>query len=159
MIIITAIYRGVVMEQWKDAILKGNIAFTKGRDDTAIRLYTAACQRALLLLPDWADTEAAIAALVISYQNIADVYFRKHDYPQAVNTYQDLYQQLKSYYLTNAGTPNIISAFDCASRRAGTELAATVKRLGVFSAHEEKLINNFFELKFQPTFHLSKDYI
>jgi tetratricopeptide (TPR) repeat protein len=147
------------MEQWKNAVLKGNMAFNEGLDDVAIRLYTTACQRARLLLPHWADTEAAIVALVISYQNIADVYFRKHDHSQAINTYQDLYHQLKSYYLINAGTSNIISAFYCASRRAGTELAATVKRLGGFSTHEEKLINDFFELKFQPTLHIYKDTI
>jgi hypothetical protein len=51
----------------------------------------------------------------------------------------------------------MISAFDCGSRHADTELTATVKRLGVFSAHEEKRINDFFELKFQPTLHLSGD--
>jgi hypothetical protein len=53
----------------------------------------------------------------------------------------------------------MISAFDCGSRHTGTELTTTVKRLGVFSAHEEKRINDFFELKFQPTLHLSKDTI
>jgi hypothetical protein len=56
------------MEQWKDAIAKGSMDFNEGHDD------------------------AAMAALVISYQNIADVYFRKHDYPHAINNYQDLYQ-------------------------------------------------------------------
>jgi hypothetical protein len=59
----------------------------------------------------------------------------------------------------NVGTSSITSAFHCASRRAGTELAANVKRLGIFGAHEEKLINDFFELEFQPTLHLSKDTI
>ena len=112
-----------------------------------------------MLLPHWADTEEALSALVNSYQNIADVYFRKHNYSQAIDTYQDLYQQLKSYYLINAGTSNKIRVFNCASRHAGTELATTVKRLGVFSTHKEKLVNDFFGLKFQLTLHLSKDTI
>ncbi|GEM_PF-772039 len=145
------------MEQWKKEILQGNTAFNEGQDGVAIRHYTTACQRARLLLPHWDDTEAAIVALVISYQNIANVHFRKHNNSQAINTYQDLYQQLKSYYLINVGTSNITSAFHGASRRAGTELAANVKRLGIFSAHEEKVINVFFELEFQPILHLSKD--
>lgn len=145
------------MEQWKKAMSQGNTAFNEGLDDVAIRHYTAACQRACLLLPHWAGTEEAIVALVIGYQNIADVYFRKHNHSQATNTYQDLYEQLKSCYLINVGTSNIASAFHCASRRAGTELAANVKRLGIYGAHEEKLINDFFELEFQSTLHLSKD--
>jgi hypothetical protein len=90
------------MERWKKAILQGNTAFSEGRDDVAIRHYTTACQRARLLLPYWADTEAAIVALVISYQNIADVYFGKHNHSQAISSYQDLYQQLESYYLITA---------------------------------------------------------
>jgi tetratricopeptide (TPR) repeat protein len=147
------------MEQWENTVSKGNHAFREGRDDDAISLYTTAYQRALILLPHWSDTEAAIAALVISYQNIADVYFRKHDYSQAINAYQDLYQQLKSYYLTHADTPTIMTIFDCACRRAGTELAAAVKRLGILNASEKELVNDFFELKSQPTFNLPKDYI
>jgi tetratricopeptide (TPR) repeat protein len=147
------------MEQWQQTVLRGNNAFNEGRDDDAIRLYVTACQRAIKLLPHWVDTEAAIAALVISYQNIADVYFRRSDFPQAIKTYQDLYRQLKSYYLTYADTQNTMIAFDCACRRAGTELAAAVKRLSVLSANDKKLVNDFFELKSQPTFNLPKEYI
>jgi tetratricopeptide (TPR) repeat protein len=146
------------MEQWQQTVSRGNSAFSEGRDDDAIRLYSTACQRALKLLPHWVDTEAAIAALVISYQNIADVYFRRSDFPQAIKTYQDLYRQLKSYYLTYADTPNTIIVFDCACRRAGTELAATVKRLGALGANYKELVNDFFELKSQPTFNLPKEY-
>lgn len=147
------------MGQRKNAILKGNRAFSEGREDAALRLYTTAWQRALLLLPHWTDTEAAIAALIVSCQNTADVYFRKHNYSQLINTYQDLYQQLKSYCLIHAGTSNIISVFDCENRRAGTELAVTVKRFGIFSKHKENLISYSFALKFQPTLHLLKDTI
>jgi tetratricopeptide (TPR) repeat protein len=147
------------MEQWKQSVSRGNNAFSEGRDDDAIRLYAKACQRALQLLPHWVNTEAAIAALVISYQNIADVYFRRSDFSQAIKTYQDLYRQLKSYYLTHADTPNTMTIFDCACRRAGTELAAAVKRLGILNASEKELVNDFFELKYQPTFNLPKDYI
>ena len=119
------------MQQWEKAIFKGNRAFDEDRDDVATRIYTTPWKRVLLLLSHWADTEAAIAALVMSHQKIEDVYFRKHNHSQAINTYKDLYQQLKSYYLIDMDTSNIISAFYCASQRAGTELAATVKRLGI----------------------------
>jgi tetratricopeptide (TPR) repeat protein len=147
------------MEQWQQMVSRGNNAFSEGRDDDAIRLYAKACQRALKLLPHWVDTEVAIAALVISYQNIADVYFRRCDCPQAIKTYQDLYRQLKSYSLTYADTPNTMIVFDCACRRAGIELAAAVKRLGALGANDKELVNNFFELKPQPTFNLPKEYI
>jgi len=53
-----------------------------------------------------ADTKQEFAALIISYENIADVYFSKNHYSQAFDTYQELHQQLKSYYLINAGKSN-----------------------------------------------------
>jgi hypothetical protein len=125
------------MEQQKNPILKGNMTFNEGRDDVAIRFNTTVCQPIFLFIPNWSVTEASITALCISYQNIPDVYFRKHNYPQAIDACQDLNQPLKSYYSIKVAKSNIISAFDCTSRRAGTELATTVKRLDVFNGHDK----------------------
>jgi hypothetical protein len=127
------------MEQRKDPILEGDTALNNDRDDVAVRLYASVCQCVNLLTHYWSDTEATINPFVISYQNIVNVYFRKQNYSQAVNTDQHLYQPLKSYYLANERTSNLISAFKCTKRCASIELTAIVKRLGVYNMLDETL--------------------
>ena len=67
------------MEQWKKAMSQGNTAFNEGLDDVAIRHYTAACQRACLLLPHWAGTEEAIVALVIVQRRVLEPFWADFD--------------------------------------------------------------------------------
>lgn len=62
------------INQWQDTIRQGNRCFTLCHYDESIRLYTQARQLAESLFSHWGDTEAAIATVVISYHNLADLY-------------------------------------------------------------------------------------
>ncbi len=65
------------INQWKAEISSGNRCFNQQRISDAIRHYENAKTVACALFPYWQDTQAAAAAVVVSYHNLADVYLRE----------------------------------------------------------------------------------
>ena len=117
------------MDQWKHAIVKGNSAFVDHRFDTAERHYKAACDRARTLLPQWFDVEDITVAVVISFQNLADLYFQQGRFSDALDTYRQLGCLIQDYQTLNAGCHHVQFVTECARRRLSTEFLATVKTL------------------------------
>lgn len=66
------------ISQWKAEITSGNHCFNQQRIGDAIRHYENAKSVARALFPYWQDTQAAVAAVVVSYHNLADLYLREN---------------------------------------------------------------------------------
>ncbi|WP_370280110.1 hypothetical protein [Pontibacterium sp.] len=66
------------IDQWKSAITAGNDCFNAQRNGEAIRHYENAKAVACALYPQSRDAEEAIAAVVVSYHNLADLYLREN---------------------------------------------------------------------------------
>ena len=62
------------MEVWKKFTKEGNALYQSFCWHAAESQYQCAKTRAENLLMSWADPEEAVAALVVSYQNLAEVY-------------------------------------------------------------------------------------
>ncbi len=62
------------MDQWKKHITIGNSYFRNQRFDEAEIHYLKARQHAESLFASWLDPQEAVAALVVSYHNLADLY-------------------------------------------------------------------------------------
>jgi hypothetical protein len=62
------------MEQWKRTILSGNDCFNRGDLIDARELYLQALALAQVLFDRWNVADEAVAALVISHHNLADLH-------------------------------------------------------------------------------------
>ena len=65
------------MEKWKQQILAGNAFFNAHQNDRARAHYQAAKARAETLFAVWLDPHEAVASVVISYHNLADLYLEE----------------------------------------------------------------------------------
>lgn len=145
------------MEKWKQEIVAGNQAFREGHLDEAKTRYQTACDRAVSLLPHWSDAETAVTATVVSFQNLADLYFQQSAYQDAFATYKLLNRYLSSYQTSNACCPHKISIIDCAGRQIGSDLMHTIKRLEIPPSTAGDVLNDFFHLSLFSTQFAHKD--
>ncbi|OUR87285.1 hypothetical protein A9Q81_26670 [Gammaproteobacteria bacterium 42_54_T18] len=145
------------MHKWKNKITKGNNAFSEGCDSEALYYYQAACQRAEQLLPHWFDVEAVTAALVVSYQNLAELYFRQSLYIDALSTYRSLHLHLRNFSSINPGSDSTQSIIHRAYRRIDTELAATLKTLNLQDPNAAELMDEIKKIFENHTNQLNKD--
>jgi hypothetical protein len=141
----------IVINKWKEITKAGNKAFRQGRDNTAKQLYLFACHRAVKLFPHWFDGDAATAALVISYQNLADLYLRQSNHSDMLVVYKELLKQLQDF--DNSDRFNIDSTY----RRIGTEITAKLKDVNFKSTESVELFNVLLNEYFNPTNHLIRD--
>ncbi len=145
------------MHKWKNKITKGNSAYSEGCDSEALHYYQAACQRAEQLLPHWFDVEAITAALVVSYQNLAELYLRQSLYIDALITYRSLHLHLRNFSLANSGDDSTQSIIHRAYRRIGTELAAMLKVLDLQDPKATELMDEIKDIFENHTNELNKD--
>ncbi|TVU70024.1 MULTISPECIES: hypothetical protein [Cobetia] len=82
------------MDQWKFETTAGNALFDKGQYHIAEHHYLSACLRADTLLEPWKDPEGAVVALVVSYQNLADLYRAQGHHQQALEALQTVHARL-----------------------------------------------------------------
>lgn len=82
------------MEQWKFDTNTGNALFQQGQYHGAEHHYLSACLRADLLLEAWEDPEDIVVALVVSYQNLADLYRAQDHHHQALEALQTAHARL-----------------------------------------------------------------
>lgn len=66
------------IDQWKTEITAGNDCFNAQRNSEAIRHYENAKAVACALFPQRRDTDEAVAAVVVSFHNLADLYLREN---------------------------------------------------------------------------------
>ena len=86
---------GTPMEQWKRAIEAGNDAFTGSDPATALGHYRLALRLAQTLVGDWPDHDAALAALVVSHHNLADLHRLSNAHDEAITQVCDAHDALQ----------------------------------------------------------------
>ncbi|WP_299591460.1 hypothetical protein [uncultured Microbulbifer sp.] len=105
-----------------------NRAYQEGRESDAEQLYQSACQRAVPLLTEWQDHEAAIAMLAVSNQNLADLYFSQSRYDEALVVYGGLLRTLTELSQNKRGDSQLAHFAESALEKAGAELSQEVRR-------------------------------
>jgi hypothetical protein len=65
------------MTIWKAQICAGNDCFDKCQTLSALAHYHKAIEQAQALIDHWDEPKAAVAALVVSHHNLADLYLRE----------------------------------------------------------------------------------
>ena len=86
------------LSQWKASICAGNDCFDNHQNISSMAHYQKAICHAKALLNNSQDTRAAVAAMVISYHNLADLYLREGEQLLAEKTLRNVHQIL-SYEL------------------------------------------------------------
>ncbi|MBL4631285.1 MAG: hypothetical protein JKY14_09070 [Paraglaciecola sp.] len=89
------------MTVWKAQICAGNDCFDKNQLLSAIAHYQKAIKQAQTLIDSWEEPKAAVAALMVSYHNLADLYLRENSVLLAEYELHNAHQSI-SRYLTLA---------------------------------------------------------
>ena len=115
------------MDKWKSAITAGNQAFDQNNDSLAEEHYDLACSLSEQMVFDNLETQESTLALVVSYQNLADLYFRQQRYAEALYAYRKLNRCLLGLYNNRLVTHKIQAIIDHARRKIGTELMCLIE--------------------------------
>ena len=119
------------MDEWKRETQAGNALFEQGDYAMAEQHYLSACHFADIFLMPCADPDGGVAALVVSYQNLAELYRAQGQHPQAMRSLQAAHARL-SHALS---APGLCHAHQQALLRGSgqvrTEIMNTVQWLGV----------------------------
>ncbi len=94
------------MQVWETRIQAGNRAFAAGAFHEAVESYRKACERAEVLFQRWFDYRATVAALVVSYHNLADTYVCLHQQERTLATLRDIQRLL----IRHMNRPGIVPA-------------------------------------------------
>ncbi|WP_116368152.1 hypothetical protein [Parahaliea mediterranea] len=121
-------------EQWKQTIVSGNKAYAQQDHLNAERHYLQACEQAEQLLLAWRDVECATAAVAVSYQNLADLYFTQSRINAGITAYRRLQDLLLDFRHGRGRSLEARRAAECAIRRLGAEILYKLKRLGQLSS-------------------------
>lgn len=72
-------------QHWKQKTLSGNQAHQSGDFEAAMSDYRAAVRRAKQLFMGWLDREEAVAAVMVSYHNVATCYEAQSQFEMAMH--------------------------------------------------------------------------
>ncbi len=129
------------MERWKSHTQAGNAAFERGDLETAERYYQQACERAEKLLDHWLEPGDAVAALVVSYHNLADLYFRQGHDQAALSSLQTVHQMLMRRLRRENVEPARRNALMQGISRTYPELLRGRRRLGLPRQYDSQAFN------------------
>ncbi|MDI4661242.1 MULTISPECIES: tetratricopeptide repeat protein [Cobetia] len=119
------------MDEWKRETQAGNLLFEQGDYAMAEQHYLNAYHFADIFLMPSADPDGGVAALVVSYQNLAELYRAQGQHPQAMRALQAAHARL-SHALS---APGLCHAHQQALLRGSgqvrMEIMNTVQWLGV----------------------------
>ena len=82
------------MTVWKAQICAGNDCFDKRQILSALAHYHKAIDQAQALLEQWDDPKAAVAALLVSHHNLADLYLTEDKAMLAEYELQKVHQKI-----------------------------------------------------------------
>lgn len=134
------------MDTWKQSTIAGNLAFNQQCYQEAEQHYQHACHRSQKLLYLWFDAQEITAALVISFQNMAELYFKQSRYHEGLNQYQQLSDLLRRYQ-RRCTSKKVEQTVSSACRRAGTELHLTIQELHLESDYAKQVVQQFTQPK------------
>lgn len=127
------------MEGWKRMIIEGNQSFNTNRFYSAENYYKIACDFASNMSPETAKCSDIIASLVVSYQNLAELYFKINQTDLALSQYQELHIRLVEFGLYYK-SPEQLLWIQKAIRKIGTELLNIISKKGIESQRSKQLL-------------------
>ncbi|AFJ03610.1 hypothetical protein Q7C_2485 [Methylophaga frappieri] len=129
-----------ISQRWKNTINDGNHAYQKQHYQPAKSYYLAACQLAMQMnvMIDYNDT--SLSMLAISYQNLADLYFRQKDMDLALTTYQALHATLLETHQHQEKTHQHDLLIQTVIRRVCIELKHITQELGIDTPRSRQII-------------------
>ncbi len=141
------------MDLWKKAIQTGNQAFASGHFTKARLHYRQACDHALWWLERCDDYRDGLAALGVSYQNLADTYLHRHEQEQWASSHVQLYQHLLHYSHCPARHPAERLEAESLWRRVATEFYQVLAELKVKPSDSPARLpgTEQFHFPFSPT--------
>lgn len=83
-----------ILAIWQQHMRAGNECFEAHQDLAALSHYNQAIELANSLLIEYEDIRAAVAAVIVSYHNLADVYLREHEYALAETQLRTVHQKM-----------------------------------------------------------------
>ncbi|MED5524849.1 hypothetical protein [Gallaecimonas pentaromativorans] len=130
------------MDEWKVAICAANHAFSQGEWGLAEHRYLDACHcvQARLAAND-SQAEEVIAALVVSFANLAELYFQQGRMESGLGRYLELKAQLDSCRSHHRQCNRTQMMLNCAERQMGTQLLHALKTQGVAPTTSQQLLH------------------
>ncbi|WP_148715480.1 hypothetical protein [Chitinolyticbacter meiyuanensis] len=111
---------GLDIGHWRRAIVAGNRVHAAGDTDSARRAYLYALSLAQGLLSHGEDADEAVAALVVTHHNLADLYLASRRAELAADHLCAVHRQLLT--LADGGAPALLAAARMHLRRTRMEL-------------------------------------
>ncbi|HDY85897.1 hypothetical protein LCGC14_0467980 [marine sediment metagenome] len=127
------------MDAWKRMIIEGNQSFNTGRFYSAENYYKIACDFASNMQLDTSRFSDVIASLVVSYQNLAELYFKNKQSELALSQYQVLHEKLIGF-ITQQQSPEFVMMIQKAIRKIGTELLFLTKKEGIDTLRSKQVL-------------------
>ena len=126
-----------LIDAWRKVIMQGNQAYNTGRIYSAERYYKIACHYTTEMSLEKINSSDVIASMVVSYQNLAELYFNQQKNDQALTQYQQVHKYLIQFYLQQ---PALLPMIQKAVRKLGTELLAIIKEHKIESSYSKQVI-------------------
>jgi len=130
------------MDAWKKMIREGNQSFNTGRFYSAENYYKIACSFACEMCTHSSKCSDVIASLVVSFQNLAELYFNKNQTDQALSQYQLLHEKLLEFGDHHQQNPEFLLMIQKAIRKVGTELLFITKKKGINTQQSKQVIKH-----------------
>jgi hypothetical protein len=128
-----------LVNAWKRMITRGNQSFNAGKLYSAENYYEIACNLACHMCPKGIKSSNDIASLLVSYQNLAELSFKKSQNSLALTQYQKLHEKLIESSQGQQSSESLLM-IQQAIRNMGTELLYIIKKKGINSLNSKQVI-------------------
>ena len=132
------------MDVWKQVISEGNVAFSSSRIEESIVSYKQACKLVCQMPGEWFAPEDMVAAMAVSYQNLADAYLKLGEEVLALKQYARLSRLLEGYRQQYTQVPGVTDAVLGLQRRLGAELYQLISEQNSPADCGYRIVNRLF---------------
>jgi len=122
-------------------MINGNQSFNTGRLYSAENYYEIACNLAFDICPKGIKSSNDLAPLLMSYQNLAELYFKKNQTNLALSQYQKLHEKLVEFSQRQQNSGSLLM-IQKAIRKIGTELLYIIKKKGISSLRSKQVMES-----------------
>ena len=105
------------MEQWKQLIANAESCHSEGKTEQAIQLYELAKQYAEQLLDNHSSFDEALAALVVSYHNLSELYTEQDQRDKARKEMQLINKKVREIFAATPKDSDKIAVIQSALQR------------------------------------------
>lgn len=126
---------------WKRMISRGNQSFDTGKLHAAENYYEIACNLACDICPKGTKSSSDIASLLVSYQNLAELYFNTNQNNLGLSQYQKLHEKLVESCQGQQSSESLF-LIQKAIRKIGTELMYILKKKAINTLSSKQVIAN-----------------